>query len=179
MARIPLRVVLTGSECTGKTTLARELAEHYGTVWVPEYAREYLDRKAKPLDAGDVEPIARGHIRAVEAAERRAGRLLILDTDLLGTVVYSRHYYGDCPAWIEDGARARRGDLYLLLRPDVAWVPDGQQRDRPAGREEVHDLFRKGVQSLGARVVDVSGAWAERKTKAKAAVDALLAASVP
>jgi len=176
METVPLVVTVTGSECTGKTTLASDLAERYDTAWAPEYVRGYLDAKGSPLDASDVEPIARGQMAAEDAARRSAferGRpLVILDTDLVSTVVYARHYYDACPAWVEEAARARRGHLYLLLHPDVPWLPDSQ-RDRPRQRDHMHRLFRETLADMGARVVDVLGAWDARCQTALAAVDAL------
>jgi len=171
-----LRVVLTGSECTGKTTLASELAEHYRTVWVPEQSRVYLDRKGAPLVYADVEAIARAVIAAEEEAVSRADRLLILDTDLLSTVVYSRAYYGDCPPWVEAAARERRGQLYLLHHPDVPWVADGLYRDVPDRREEMHALFRKALEAAGAHYLDIRGGWEERRARARRAIDARRAA---
>ena len=177
--RRPVRVVVTGSESTGKTTLAAGLAAHYATAWSPEFAREHLDRKRAPLDVSDVEPIARGQIagedEAREAASARASGLVLLDTDLLSTVVYARHYYGRCPPWIEATARERRADLYLLLHPDVPWTPDGLQRDRPRDRAHLHGLFQAALQVFGARYADLRGTWPERRAAAVAAIDALLA----
>jgi NadR type nicotinamide-nucleotide adenylyltransferase len=170
-----VRVVVSGSECTGKTTLARDLALRHRTVFSPEFAREYLERKGAPLIAADVEPIAHGQRAGEDQALRLARRVLFLDTDLLSTVLYARHYYGSCPAWIEAEARARRGELYLLGHPDVPWVEDGLQRDRGQRREEMHELFARGLRDLGAPVVDVRGPWRERWATATAAVDALLA----
>lgn len=169
----PLRVVVTGSESTGKTTLAGELAAHYGTIWSPEFAREHLDLKGSPLDDSDVEPIARGQMAGEDEAALRASGLLILDTDLVSTVVYSRYYYGRCPEWIAEAARRRRAQLYLLLYPDVPWVPDGEQRDRPAAREELHRLFRYALEAFGARYVEIRGSWPERRLRAIASIDAI------
>jgi NadR type nicotinamide-nucleotide adenylyltransferase len=171
-----LRVVLTGSESTGKTTLAADLAAHYRTVWSPEFARAYANRKPGPLDHSDVEPIARGQIAGEDEAARRASRLLILDTDLLSTVVYGRHYYGRFPEWVEKAAHRRLGDLYLLHHPDVPWVADGAQRDQPQAREQVHALFEAALQAFGTRWVDVRGPWPERRVAAITAIDALLEA---
>jgi HTH-type transcriptional repressor of NAD biosynthesis genes len=169
----PLRVVVTGSESTGKTTLAGELAAHYGTVSAPEFAREYLDRKGGPLDDSDVEPIARGQIAGEDEAARHASGLLILDTDLVSTVVYSRYYYGRCPEWVAEAARGRLAPLYVLLQPDVPWVPDGEQRDRPKAREELHQLFRYALEAFGARYVEIGGSWPERRLLAIASIDAM------
>ena len=171
------RVVVTGSECTGKTTLAGDLARQFGTVCVAEYAREYLDRKVAttglPLDERDVEPIARGQIVAEDRGAATAKGLLVLDTDLVSTTVYARHYYGACPAWIDQAARDRRGDLYLLCDIDVPWVADSV-RDRPHHREHIHALFVEALNTLGAPYVLIRGSWAARLTTAVAAVSEVL-----
>jgi len=170
-----LKIVVTGSECTGKTTLARELALRHGTTCSAEYARRYLDEHPRLLTADDVEPIARGQRQAEDAAIAGARRLVILDTDLASTVVYARHYYGACPAWVEEAARSRLGDLYLLLHPDVPWVADGLYRDRPHLRDELHASFRDTLAKWGASICDVRGDWDTRRAMAAAAIDRLLA----
>lgn len=167
----PFRVVVTGSECTGKTTLARALAERFGAPWAAEFARAYFDAKGTPLDASDVEPIARGQVAGEDAAEAAARELLVLDTDLLSTAVYARHYYGSCPAWIEEAARARRADLYLLCLPDIPWEADAP-RDRGDRREEMHGLFVGALDRLGAPAAAVSGTGEARLEAALAAVRA-------
>jgi NadR type nicotinamide-nucleotide adenylyltransferase len=167
----PFTVVVTGSESTGKTTLAGDLARELGTVCVPEFARTYVDAQltiGRTLDATDVEPIARGEIAAIEAQPNARG-VIVLDTDLVSTVVYARHYYGFCPPWIEQAARDRLGDLYLLCDIDVPWVP-APFRDRPHHRAEIHGLFAATLASFGARVVLIRGSWAERSKIAIAAV---------
>ena len=170
----PLIVVVTGSECTGKTTLALELAVRFEAPWSHEFVRGYLERKAAPLVAGDVESVARGQAAAEDAAVGAASDVAVKDTDLVSTVVYAHHYYGSCPAWAEREAAARLGDLYLLLHPDVPWVADGLQRDRPADRELLHGLFQQRLDSLGARVVHIAGDWPARRRLAFDAVQSLL-----
>jgi NadR type nicotinamide-nucleotide adenylyltransferase len=168
-----LRVVATGSECTGKTTLAVHLADQLGALWVPEAARLVADEKGSPLDASDVSRIARRHVALADAAAaesaRRDRHLLVLDTDLLSTVVYARHYYGSCPALVEASARARLADLYLLHHPDVPWIPDSA-RDRPDQRAEIHALFEGVLREFGASVVDILGGWDVREKLASTAV---------
>ena len=159
--RSVLRIVLTGSESAGKTTLARELAAHFGTQWVPEQSRSYAERVRRELKADDVGPIASEQITAEDAALaeaiRRHDRWLFLDTDLLSTVVYARHYYGSCPAWIEAEARARQGDLYLLADIDLPWQPDAV-RDRPRSREQLHAEFREALVEFCVTACLVRGA---------------------
>src|SRR5688572_28782802 len=154
------RIVVTGSDSTGKTTLARDLAAHFGALWVPEQARAYAERVKRELTAEDVSPIASEQIAAEDAvlaeAVRRDVRWLFLDTDLVSTVVYARHYYGTCPAWIEAEARARLGSLYLLSDIDIPWTPD-PVRDRPHSRDALHAEFRNALAEFGARSCHVRG----------------------
>ena len=105
------RVVITGSESTGKTTLATRLAERYDTVATPEFSRDYAAERSVPLDGHDVEAIALGQIQSEDRWTRRARHdLIVLDTDLFSTVVYGRHYYGSLEPWIE------RADPYPARR---------------------------------------------------------------
>jgi len=152
------RICLIGPECTGKTELAQRLAREYAVPWIPEYAREYAEAHGNELSAADVEPIARGEIANLDRAE---GPLVILDTDLLSTVVYARHYYGACPSWIEEEARKRRADLYVLMDTDIVWTPDAA-RDAGGDREDLFDAFRRALDEFETRWEIVSGVGEER-----------------
>ena len=169
-----LRVVLTGSESTGKTTLARRLAEHYRTAVSREFVREYAIERNNQLGFEDHGPIARGQMAAEDEAVAAARRVAFLDTDLVSTVVYCEHYYGRCPLWILETAAERAGDLYLLMNVDVPWVPD-PARDRGDRREEMHALFRNRLEAMHLPYVEIGGDWDQRLAAAVKAVDALLA----
>ena len=110
-----IRIVLTGSESTGKTVLARQLADYYGAVLTPEFVREFAIRKGSAIDSTDTDEIARGQIALEDEHSARAEQLVIQDTDLLSTVVYCHHYFGQCFEWIQNAAIDRRPNLYLLL----------------------------------------------------------------
>jgi nicotinamide riboside kinase len=155
------RVVITGSECTGKTTLSQSLAERVGALWIPEYARAYAESVARPLAEADVALIARGQIAIEDAHLVTTPSLVVQDTDLISTVVYARHYYGACPEWIVDAAHNRLASLYLISDIDIPWVGDSV-RDRPLERELVDSLFRKTLTDLGASVCLLSGLGANR-----------------
>jgi NadR type nicotinamide-nucleotide adenylyltransferase len=174
----PLRVVLIGPESTGKTILAERLAAHYEVPWSAEYAREHVEAHPGALGYADVDPIGRGQLANEDAARERAeeegARLVFHDTDLVSTLVYSRHHYGDCPAWIEPEARSRLAELYLLHHTDVDWIPDGNQREAPERRDELFRLFRATLDDFAARITDIHGDWPDRERLARTAINALL-----
>jgi NadR type nicotinamide-nucleotide adenylyltransferase len=175
-----LRVCVTGPESTGKTTLAQRLAEWGGTEWVPEAARIHAERATAPLASSDAALIAREHVALADAraarARERGARLLVLDQDLLSTVVYARHYYATVAPWIVRAERERRADLYLLCDVDVPWRPDGV-RDRPLGREAMFARFRQALERRRAETVVIRGGWDARWQTARAAVSAALASA--
>jgi NadR type nicotinamide-nucleotide adenylyltransferase len=173
--RSMIRIAVTGSECTGKTVLANELARHYGAVVVPEYVRLFVEDNQRAPEASDVETIALGQLELERARGESAHKLLLLDTDLLSTMIYSHHYYGDCPTWIEQTLVDRPADLYLLCGIDVPWVPDGDQRDRGDRREEMQQLFRVALIDRGLAFIEVRGSVAERVDLATRAIDKIVA----
>ena len=179
----PARVVLIGPECTGKTWLTGDLAAHYGVPLSPEHAREYVERHGAALAYADVDPIGRGQQQGEDAAIARAqgegAPIVVLDTDLVSTMIYSRHYYGDCPGWIEQHALERRSHLYLLHDVDVAWTADGFQREQPERRQDLLAAFAAALAKADARSVLVRGAWDERHERATRAIDALLTEVAP
>jgi NadR type nicotinamide-nucleotide adenylyltransferase len=159
----PLRVCLTGAESTGKSQLAKELSCHFSAVLVPEYSREYALGRQNELTYSDVGPIAHGQIEREDRAQSEVPvpDLLILDTDLLSTVVYSRHHFGAVPKWVEEAARKRLADFYLLLDIDVPWVWD-PVRDSGPTREALHDDFRRALEEFGKPYTVISGKWDAR-----------------
>ena len=167
-----LRIVVTGSESTGKTTLAEQLARHYHAEFVHEFVREFAEARHGVIEFSDHGAIARGQIGVEDAAIGRGNPIVVQDTDLLSTVVYCEHYFGKCPAWIAETARQRAPDLYLLCEIDVPWVADGV-RDRGHMRENMQQLFRNAVRDSGARAVAITGDRDARLQRAIAAVDAL------
>lgn len=161
-----MRICLIGPECTGKTSLAARAERELGATFVREYAREYAETQGRVLTEADVEPIARGAIANLDAA---SGDLIVLDTDLIATVVYARHYYGACPQWIEEEARRRRADLYLLLDTDLEWTSDSVRDAGGDTREDLFDAFRAALDELETKWEIVSGGYEERWQRLRAA----------
>jgi NadR type nicotinamide-nucleotide adenylyltransferase len=171
-ARVPT-VCLFGPESTGKTTLARELAARFGTFFVPEYGRFYCEAFGHECDVEDLRAILRGQRALEEAGRRKAGRLLILDTDGVMTSLWADKLLDSRPGDLEaagDGA-----DLYLLAQVDVPFEQD-QIRYYPgqAEREEFFAQCQAELERRNLRYVVVSGDHEKRLETALAAIEAHL-----
>jgi len=169
MAQIT-RICLTGPESTGKSLLADRLAAHYGTVRVEEFSRDYAEARGGRLTYADVETIARGQIALEAEAAPHARRLVILDTDVVSSVVYSSYCYGEVPQFVASRAAEHLADLYLLLDVDVPYVPD-RVRSSIEHRQSLYREFRATLERLGATYKVVSGGWEQRFARAVRAID--------
>ena len=160
------KVVLFGPESTGKTTLARRLAAHFDTVWVPEYSRGFLQKKweeqRKICGREDMLPIAYGQMALENSMAEAAKGLLICDTNLLESVVYSQIYFnGYChPSLLKHALKAHY-DLYLLTYIDIPWVKD-DLRDRPEHRDFMYARFKKALEDHGLPYCIIKGEGQER-----------------
>lgn len=153
------RICVYGPESTGKTTLARKLADYFECAWVPEMAREYLGKRH--VEYKDIMPIAELHARTIMDTAKQAGPLLIVDTDLFTTEIYSRHYFNRVPLFPDWVKSANLYTHYLFLDIDVPWVAD-PQRDSKGFREEHRRLFLDALQSRGITYSWIRGDWKQR-----------------
>ncbi len=176
------RVVLIGAESTGKTTLARRLAEHFRTEWVPEFGREHWERKIAGRSIDDPPPswtadefveIATEQQAREEAAARRANRVLFADTNAFATGTwYERYQRSRDPRVDEIGARDRT-HLYLLTSPDVPFVQDGF-RDGEKIRDWMDRRFAEQLAGGPTPVVRLEGPYEARFERAVVEVSNLL-----
>ncbi len=167
------RIVIFGPESTGKTTLARDLARHYDTVWVSEYARGYLNHKGARFEPDDFPLFVAGQHAAEDALARQANRVLFCDTDALTTVIFHRLFYGMAPDALVAAADSRRYDLYLVLDVDVPWVAD-PQRDTVGDRTALRDCYLDELDARNRPYVLIGGSWSDRFAAACRAVDEVL-----
>lgn len=173
-----IKIVLFGPESTGKTTLSIHLARHYNTVWVPEYARDYLQNKwnneRKTCENSDLVPIAYGQMQLENELAKKADRVLICDTDLLETKVYSEEFYGGLvnPV-LEKAAIANTYDLYLLTYIDTPWEAD-DLRDRPEQRLEMFNAFKNALEKYNRPYILLKGDKKTRYRTAVAKIDEIL-----
>ncbi|WP_207432783.1 AAA family ATPase [Sabulibacter ruber] len=168
-----VKIAITGPESTGKSTLASQLAHHYGAPWVPEYARTYLDSLGRAYEASDLEAIARGQLALWKAEAEKNPPLLFLDTELLVLKIWSEHAYDEVAPFIVKELRKQDVDLYLFMDIDLPWQPD-PQREHPHLRQFFHDWYRRELEQLGVPFVEISGSADERLRNAIRAVDQVL-----
>ncbi len=155
------RVAIVGAESTGKTTIAEKLANHFQTVWTPEFARGFLDEKGADCSIEDIHKIAKGQLRTEEEGAREANKILFCDTDLMTTCIWSEYLFNECPAWIEEKSYEQKYDLTLLMNIDVPWVAD-PQRPAPHLRAFFLDWFKCELEKRNRNYVLISGDYKER-----------------
>jgi nicotinamide riboside kinase len=167
-----IRVVLTGAECTGKSTLAAALSGYYGEPWTPEYVRQYVDELDRELCSEDIEAIANGQLAQEDQALGLAKRLILHDTNLLSNILYANHYFGKQLNWLNDTFLSRDYTLYLLCSPDgIDWEADPGQRDSPEAREVLYQKFKESLQRLQLPHITLEGSQEARFGEAVLAID--------
>jgi NadR type nicotinamide-nucleotide adenylyltransferase len=178
-ARKIIKIALFGPESTGKTTLAKQLAEYYKTDWVPEFAREYLQEKWDTqhaiCDVNDMLPIAYGQTQLENEKTATANQYLFCDTNLMVTKVFSEVYYNYCDPALDQAARKHEYDLFFLTNIDVPWEKD-DLRDKPEGRETIFSVFKQSLIDNNKPFITLSGDATLRLKKAVKIIDDLTSA---
>jgi len=164
------RISITGPESTGKSELAAGLARHYKTVYVPEYAREYLKDIGTDYSLEDVLEIAKGQLRNETKYADLSNQYLFCDTDMLVAKIWCREVFNTVPEWIERMLVQYPYNLYLLCYPDLEWKPDAL-RENPDNREYLFDLFVKELEHHNFNFRVVKGHDTERLKNAITFVD--------
>jgi NadR type nicotinamide-nucleotide adenylyltransferase len=168
-------IVLHGVESTGKSVLAERLAQHFHTIWVPEYGRTYAETHGVDMDEADLLLIGRMQAEMIEAAKARASRFLFADTDALMTAAWAAMMIGHVPT---DLLTYPHADLYLLMEPDMPWVPDAVRIYGDAAiRARFAGICRDILEQAGVPWLSVGGDWETRFSRAIDAIEALAPAS--
>lgn len=160
----PQRIAILGTASSGKTTLAAALAKRYGTLWVPEYLREFVDVAHRvPVDADQIH-IARVQRERENMAALAAQRYLFCDTTPLMTAVYSRHYFGGIDAQLAPLADAHLQDydLTLVTAADIPWQADGLMRENEEVSIIINRMLNEELTARGIPYVPVSGSIEQR-----------------
>ena len=182
------KIVILGPESTGKSTLCKQLATHYNTVWVPEYARSYLARYGKNYNYHDLLTIAKGQlalednyfedfVRTTNVTGSRSQLPFFIDTDMHVMKIWCEFVFGNCHDWILRQIASRQYDLYLLCDVDLPWIRD-ELREYPdlVSRKKLFLLYKDTMINQPVPWKWIRGDYDERFVKALSAVDDLLAA---
>ncbi len=150
------KILITGPESTGKSTMAKALAAHLDTYYVPEYARSYLNYIQRPYTQQDVLQIAKGQALLEDAYMHIANKYLVVDTDMTVMAIWSQEKYGNINPWIAQELVSRTYDLILLMDADLPWVYD-PQRENPNDRKRLLYLYRQSLEARGQAYYLISG----------------------
>jgi len=170
------KIAIVGPESTGKSTMSAFLAEHYHTVWVPEYAREYCEKLTEPSTWQDEINMFYGQLVLEQEYLPKANKILICDTTFITVKIWSDEMFGRSPQEVLDELPKHPYDLYLLLSIDLPWEDD-PLRDFPNMREHFMDVWHKELKDLNANYVTISGVGQERYESAVKVIDRFLMSS--
>ncbi|MES2479728.1 MAG: ATP-binding protein [Bacteroidota bacterium] len=164
------KIVVIGPESTGKSTLSKALAKQLNTVWVPEYARTYLEQQGQEYQYEDLLAIAKGQITTEDELAQKANKYLICDTDLYVIKVWSEHKYGKADAFILETIAQRPYDAYILCDIDMPWDEDPlREYPEPEMRRYFYHMYQDIVVQSGKPFIIVRGSEKERLAQALAA----------
>lgn len=170
------KFVVIGPESTGKSTLCNQLAGHFNTLWVAEYAREYLEKNGTNYSYDDLLIIAKGQINLEESEvlklKSRDSRLLFIDTDMYVMKVWCEYVFNKCHNWILSRIAERKYDGYLLCNPDLPWIKDNL-REYPdeETRNKLYHFYKDVLVNQPVQWVDIFGDYEQRLEKAIAFVN--------
>lgn len=168
------KIVIIGPESTGKSTLSQDLAGALQTVWVPEYARSYLEGLGREYTEADLLQIARGQLSLEDTLTATAKDYLVCDTDLYVLKVWSEHSYGRCDTDLLRWIAERRYDLYLLTYIDIDWVDDPlREHPQPEMRKYFYNVYKDIVTNSSVPWLEVRGTRDERLAQALKGVESL------
>ncbi|MBK9291174.1 MAG: ATP-binding protein [Bacteroidetes bacterium] len=168
-----LKVAVTGPESTGKSWLASRLAVYYGCLWVPEFARTYLQNLGRKYTPEDIEYIAMRQDQLIRNAMVKDSPLLFADTELLVCKIWSEFVFGTCPESIRQLTDRQEFDLYLLCDIDLPWQPD-PLREHPDKRDALFNLYRAELEARNWPYAVISGAGNQRLQNAIGKVNQVL-----
>ncbi len=160
------KIVILGAESTGTTTLSRDLAKHYGTVWAPEYGRLYYEGRMFSKNQTDWSTdefihIAKSQNLLENALLKKANKLLICDTDAFATTLWHERYVGNESLELSQVVKKEKPLLCILTDIDIPFVQDGT-RDGEHIRTNMHNRFIERLGEEGTNYIIVSGSKEKR-----------------
>lgn len=169
------KIAIIGPESTGKSTIAQQLAHHFQTKWVDEYAREYIDHLKRPYVQSDLHKIAAGQLQNEADKHPQASKVLICDTNLLVIKVWSEYKYGHCDSVILDQMKLSSYAHHFLTDIDIPWTFD-PQREHPDKREELFKIYQSELERENLAYTILCGTPSERLKEAIAKINQIILA---
>lgn len=164
-----IRVVLTGPECTGKSTLSARLAGYFNTVFNGEYARDYVEALKRDYTYDDILHIAKTQLSQV--TDKYGDRKIVFfDTWLIITKIWFKVIYGNSPDWIDDELKRGYIDLWLICATDIPWYADGIRENGGEMREKLFTMYMAEVENIGGNYAVIKGTGDQRFLNAIAAI---------
>ena len=168
------RIVLIGPESTGKTELAEFLAKKFNTIYIPEYAREYIEKLENKYTFNDVEKIARKQIELENDLEEKANSILFYDTFLIITKIWFQVVFNKVPVWIEQKIKSSNIDLFLLCNTELPWIKDNVRENGGEMREKLFSIYRQELEDYGFKYEIIKGVGNDRYNNALSLVNDFL-----
>ena len=152
-----LKVIVTGAESSGKTTLCNALTEHFNIPFIAEFAREFLNKLDGNYTQDNLLVIAKGQLQS-EQLTTNTNQLSLQDTDLITIKIWSEYKYGNCDNWILEQIEKQKKEIrfYLLCKPDIPWEAD-PLRENPNNRDKLFEIYKKDLENLGHDYYVVEG----------------------
>ena len=172
------KIVIIGPESTGKSTLCQQLADHFDTSWVPEYAREYLTEQGMNYTYDDLLPIAKGQLKLEDAIVTQSQisnfTSVFIDTDMYVMKVWCEFVFQKCHHYILDQIVERQYDLYLLCNIDLPWSPDPlREYPKREPRAQLYKIYEDILINQSTPWVKISGSYQERFEKARNSINTI------
>ena len=152
-----LKIIVTGTESSGKTTLCKALSKHYNLPFTKEFAREYLTDLGKNYLQEDLLEIAKGQLENEQLITNNQ-QISLHDTDLITLKIWSDYKYGSCNNWILEQIEKQKVEnrFYLLCKPDLKWDYD-PLRENPTNRNELLEIYKQELENLGHKFLIIKG----------------------
>jgi nicotinamide riboside kinase len=160
------KIVLTGPESTGKSTLTKLLADYFSAPFVSEIAREFILNLNRAYTYEDVVKIAELQIETENQIMNSGKDYVFFDTDLIVTKIWLMHCFGKCPEWLDDAIKNTAADIHLLCYYDLIWEPD-PLRENPDIRPELYEKYKSEIIYFGLDYAVVNGVGEERFNNAR------------
>ena len=168
-----LKIAITGAESTGKSTLSKQLAEKYETIWVPEYSRDFIEKLNRKYTYDDIETIAKQQIEIEKKLPSE--KIIFFDTWLIITKVWFDFVYGKHPEWLHTTIQQSNINLFLVCDIDMPWEKDPVRENGGENRIKLHQIYLSELKQYNFEFEIISGTGNERLNNAMKAINKYIA----